>query len=1539
MAPDEEPGAVEEAAGEEVSEEVVEEVAEETESEIDGKALGCLAAESDFRRHCYSLFRNRVFQTVVLVLIVGNTVLLALQGPRHTLGAGFDNFVAWFDIVITGVFTVEMCAGICALGLVKGENAYLRNWWNVLDFVVVLGIYVSALAMLLFGADLEAGAVRAFRALRPLRSLRLFKGLQGILDALWLTLPYVSTVMGMLSFFLIIFSTMGVALFGGTLSRACRESTELFSTQPYLAAVAGDVSMVPTGCPPTMACAAMATDPQNTSQLVAWSVEGDDMCTAIPYDLDRTHLDRTFETKYIGYDNVLYSFLTLIVVTTLDEWPLIAHRMWQSDGNVGFGAWWFIVVVVLLVSLLTVNLFTAVVSYGFGKMRNELHRSAFTGEEVFGKGPTEEETGPVDDKETFVSERPFPFIPAISPAAYDLVRSNAFEYTILGAIVGNAICMASEYHGMSKGHKDALVLFEVGFLVVFLIEMLIKWSGMGMSAYFADRFNCFDCTLVVFGIMGFIADLALGGSSSGRVVRILFRMFRVARLLRLAGKDSTVGILLKTIFSSWSAIANLLVFISFTLVVFAIIGMHTFGYTCHGGELADAETPRTSFASFSDSLLACFQVMSGEDWAPIMYYYMHCSSPVGASIFFTSLTVSCGFVLVSMFVAVILENFALAEEQKARAQAEVLKSKVIQNLDNGSLEELPQWRWNCRSIAEKKWFERVVLVIIMASSVVMGLEYPTQQQLTADQQEWQDTLEKVGLCFFAGFCIEASIKLAAYGITKYLRDPWNRLDFLVVLMGALDLVVYVVSGSKSNVTNVLRLFRVLRPLRLIKRNEGMVVIVNALISCIPMVVGVVGLVALLYMVFAIIGMHMYMGMMFGCAEQPEANTTADLSMDSLSNATGDFDMSSLNEVDCLERGGAWEHVSYFSFDDIFKSFKTLFIVSTTEGWVTAMEAAMDTPSVMGDPPSENNSQLGATIYFSAFIIFGAFFSANLFVGILVSFFGQSSGNALLTEGQKQWVQLNMLAMQLAPDPIIPPEQPARRACYNISISHNTELFIGGAIIVNTLMLMLEAYPMDQGLADLMEVFNFFFLLIFTVESVIKMAGLGVRPYFSASAWNRLDFTIVAISWISMAAEGLSVFSGGRALRVFRLLLLLKNTESLRTLLRTLVLSLPPALNITLLLTLVLFVFGIIGMQLFGGLPLGNPLEDAINTYDNFDTLPAAVRVLFQIATGQDWVSKAEELEQKMLAADYVGQSLVLPYMVVFYISSVFIFINLFIAVLLENFELNFDPDAQEIKSADMAKFKAAWEQTVAPGQMQMPIKSVKRMVEKSDLGVLSQVMEDSQWWPHLLANIGWDTAKDPTDEDVVGFRKLLLSLALMFVTIDALPLAERIAEAKRLTARAELTASRLIHACIVAKLHLKRPEQYCDPDLRAKHATDPDFFKKYRHAVIFCRNMMVVQIVAVNKISAEHVRNNDEHLLELMALQNEAVRTCVQQFSLYRDCFCEQRASACSDSLPAYFVGWLQQVDGSKTGLDESSTRFENPMAGSGSDSDNNDSE
>lgn len=320
--------------------------------ELTGNALGCLTPDNQFRTGCLVLFRHKAFKAVVLILIVANTVLLAAQGPRHTLGSEFDTFVHVFDIVITVIFTVEMLAGICALGLIKAPNAYLRDWWNVLDFVVVMGIYGSALVMATTGADIEAGAVRAFRALRPLRSLRLFRGLQSILDALWLTVPYIWTIVGLLSFFLVIFSTIGVALFAGSLTRACQTPTSgnrtvvPFSTQPYLAAAASE----------------LANFTPSIAECPAMSDCADTMCDVVPTDLSLDHTDRTFETEFLGFDHVPQAFLTLLVIATIDEWPLVSHRLWEADNELGIVCWYFVAVVVAVLALVSVNLFTAVVS-------------------------------------------------------------------------------------------------------------------------------------------------------------------------------------------------------------------------------------------------------------------------------------------------------------------------------------------------------------------------------------------------------------------------------------------------------------------------------------------------------------------------------------------------------------------------------------------------------------------------------------------------------------------------------------------------------------------------------------------------------------------------------------------------------------------------------------------------------------------------------------------------------------------------------------------------------------------------------------------------------------------------------------------------------------------------------------------------------------------------------------------------------------------------------------------------------------------------
>ena len=83
------------------------------------------------------------------------------------------------------------------------------------------------------------------------------------------------------------------------------------------------------------------------------------------------------------------------------------------------------------------------------------------------------------------------------------------------------------------------------------------------------------------------------------------------------------------------------------------------------------------------------------------------------------------------------------------------------------------------------------------------------------------------------FIAEFVIKTVSLGFCldyhSYLRDPWNKLDCLIVLISAIDMMQED-SSSKLSFIKTIRLLRILRPLRFISHNPSMRVIVNCLLE-------------------------------------------------------------------------------------------------------------------------------------------------------------------------------------------------------------------------------------------------------------------------------------------------------------------------------------------------------------------------------------------------------------------------------------------------------------------------------------------------------------------------------------------------------------------------------------------------------------------------------------------------------------------------------------------------------------------------------------
>jgi hypothetical protein len=78
-------------------------------------------------------------------------------------------------------YTAEMVLKIIGMGLFFKKGAYLKDAWNVLDFVIVM---TGLLSLFMAGSKLNLSGMRSFRVLRPLKTITNIEGLKKLVVAL-----------------------------------------------------------------------------------------------------------------------------------------------------------------------------------------------------------------------------------------------------------------------------------------------------------------------------------------------------------------------------------------------------------------------------------------------------------------------------------------------------------------------------------------------------------------------------------------------------------------------------------------------------------------------------------------------------------------------------------------------------------------------------------------------------------------------------------------------------------------------------------------------------------------------------------------------------------------------------------------------------------------------------------------------------------------------------------------------------------------------------------------------------------------------------------------------------------------------------------------------------------------------------------------------------------------------------------------------------------------------------------------------------------
>ncbi|XP_034983223.1 voltage-dependent L-type calcium channel subunit alpha-1C isoform X6 [Zootoca vivipara] len=594
-----------------------------------------------------------------------------------------------------------------------------------------------------------------------------------------------------------------------------------------------------------------------------------------------------------------------------------------------------------------------------------------------------------------------------------------------------------------------------------------------------------------------------------------------------------------------------------------------------------------------------------------------------------------------------------------------------------------RFRVHCHRIVNDNVFTNLILFFILLSSISLAAEDPVRHTSVRNQ-----ILFYFDIFFTVIFTIEIALKMTAYGAFlhkgSFCRNYFNILDLLVV---SVSLISFGIQSSAINVVKILRVLRVLRPLRAINRAKGLKHVVQCVFVAIRTIGNIVIVTTLLQFMFACIGVQLFKGKLYSCTDSSK-QTEAECRGNFITYKDGE-----VSQPIILAR--SWEN-SKFDFDNVLTAMMALFTVSTFEGWPELLYRSID--SHMEDVGPIYNHRVEISIFFIIYIIIIAFFMMNIFVGFVIVTFQeqgeQEYKNCELDKNQRQCVEYALKARPLRR--YIPKNQYQYKVWYVVNSTY-FEYLMFILILLNTICLAMQHHGQSCIFKEAMNILNMLFTGLFTVEMVLKLIAFKPKGYFS-DPWNVFDFLIVIGSIIdvilsetnpaehtqcssSMNAEENSRISITffRLFRVMRLVKLLSRGEGIRTLLWTFIKSFQALPYVALLIVMLFFIYAVIGMQVFGKIALNDTTD--INRNNNFQTFPQAVLLLFRCATGEAWQEimlaclpdkkcdpESLETNNSTEGEHSCGSSFAIFYFISFYMLCAFLIINLFVAVIMDNFD-------------------------------------------------------------------------------------------------------------------------------------------------------------------------------------------------------------------------------------------------------------------------------
>jgi len=520
----------------------------------------------------------------------------------------------------------------------------------------------------------------------------------------------------------------------------------------------------------------------------------------------------------------------------------------------------------------------------------------------------------------------------------------------------------------------------------------------------------------------------------------------------------------------------------------------------------------------------------------------------------------------------------------------------------------------------------------------------------------------------------------------FLRHSFNRLDFVAVCAYWISFSMQLISFETGRHIFVFRMMSCLRIMRLLYLTSGTTVILRSLKKAAPMLLRVAFLIGFFWLIFAIIGVQSFKSSLQRQCVWIDPQNSTNTWINPLQFCGGHLDSQTYKPMPWVKADGRTEgttvHKGYLcpvqsickengnpyngtvSFDNIGNSLELIFVIMTSNTFTDIMYYLTD------------SDYLAAAIFFAFATIIMFLWLVNLLIAVITSSFQviREESKASAFTGQVDEQKMDMTD---------PEEERKRRKSRRSTIKNLFNQTKWFWIIIITLGLTVQAFrtaDMSQSHATLLD----------AVETVVTLALLleiGIRigvdwRHFHKSRTNLIDLalaiitTIIQIPPIHDSGEPYAWFTFFQIVRIYRVVLAVPVT---RDLIKIMLGNVSGLLNLILFVWLFVFLAAILAAQMFrGSIPPTNP-----NTGDTirvtFSSLWNSYLGMYQIFSSENWTTILYTVTNydNYYNTAWIGAA----FFILWFILANFITLNMFIAVIQENFDVSEDEKRlQQVKA-------------------------------------------------------------------------------------------------------------------------------------------------------------------------------------------------------------------------------------------------------------------